>query len=108
MAVKAIDKHGMPETFYRASRCCRLLGNPTAYLIIKVIGKTRITPTEISRKLNISLATVSRTLRHLRNLDLVRYEATAQHKIYWIKDEKVFNIMSDLEKFVENIRKKRL
>jgi DNA-binding transcriptional ArsR family regulator len=70
----SITKTKMPETMYRASRCCRILGNPTAYLILRALGKRRITPTEISRNSELNLSTVSRTLRHLRDIDMVRYE----------------------------------
>ena len=41
------NKKNMPEDWYRASRCCRLLGNPGAYLILRTIGKNKITPTAL-------------------------------------------------------------
>ena len=39
-----MTKHNMPETMYRASRCCRILGNPTAYLILRFLGNNRRSP----------------------------------------------------------------
>ena len=104
----SITKKKMPETLYRASRCCRILGNPTAYLIVKDLGKKKKTPTQISRDLELNLSTVSRTLRHLREIDIVRYETAGGVREYWIKDYKVFAILNSLEKLVENIRKKKI
>jgi len=99
-------KEGMPETMYRASRCCRVLGNPTAYLLLRCIGRERKTPSELSDTTRISLTTVSMTLRHLRELDLVRYEALGTRKLYWVKDPGVLDVLDSLEGFVERMRKK--
>ena len=52
----------MPETQYRASRLCRVLGNPTAYLIITMLAKSRRTPTDLAEELRLSLKTTSETL----------------------------------------------
>jgi len=103
-----MTKHNMPETMYRASRSCRILGNPTAYLMLRFIGTRRKTPTEISQGLEVSLSVVSVTLRQLRNLDLVRYETKGKTKEYWVKDRKVLDILFTLEACVKTVRKKRL
>ncbi|MBN1673943.1 MAG: winged helix-turn-helix transcriptional regulator [Kiritimatiellae bacterium] len=97
----------MPETMYRASRCCRALGNPTAYLILRLLDTRRMTPSEMSQALHVSLPTISVTLRHLRNLDLVRYETRGITKEYWVKDAKVLTVLSTLEALVGTMREKR-
>jgi len=102
-----INKHNMPETMYRASRCCRILGNPTAYLILRFLGPKRKTPSQISQGLNLTLPAVSITLRQLRNLDLVRYETRGITREYWVKDPEVLDMLSALETWVKSIRKKR-
>lgn len=96
----------MLETEYRASRICRVLGNPTAYQIIKVLLKSKKTPSAIAKKLRVSKTLVSSTLRILRNTDLVRYETKGIEKVYWIKDDTVFNVTRSLEKFVKRMRQK--
>lgn len=103
-----ISKHNMPETMYRASRCCRILGNPTAYLIVRFLGTSRKAPTQISEAVGVSLSAVSFTLRQLRNLDLVRYETKGITKEYWVKDSKVLDILSTLEAWVRTMRKKQI
>jgi len=103
-----ISKQKMPETMYRASRCCRVLGNPTAYLILRCLDRSRKTPGNLSEELKIPIATVSITLRHLRHLDLVRYETRGRTKEYWIKDPKILNFLAWIEEWVESMRKKRI
>ena len=103
----SITKQTMPETMYRASRCCRMLGNPTAYLILQCLGQNRKTPGELSRELRAPVSTISMTLRHLRQLDLVRYETKGNTKEYWIKERKILAILSLLEQWVESMRKKQ-
>jgi len=96
----------MPETWYRASRCCRVLGNPTAYLILKCLAEKRRTPTELAEELGVGLTTVSATLRHLRESDLVRYLTRGKEKAYWVKDERLLESMALVERFVETMRTK--
>ena len=91
---------------YRASRCCRVLGNPTAYLLLRCIGRERKTPSELSDATHVGLTTVSMTLRHLRELDLVRYETQGTRKVYWVKDPSVLSVLDSLERFVERMREK--
>ena len=94
----------IPEVHYRASRICRVLGNPTAYEILHLLQKRRMQPEEISKALGISMPTVSATLRSLRQLDLVRYIVKWQKREYWIKDNMVLVIMKNLENLVKRIK----
>lgn len=103
-----MTKHNMPETIYRASRCCRVLGNPAAYLILRFLGNKSKSPSQISEGLRISLPAVSVTLRQLRNVDLVRYETKGITRDYWVKDPKVLDLLDTLEALTKIMRKKRL
>ncbi len=96
----------MPETQYRASRVCRVLGNPTAYQILKALYGARKKPREIAADLGISSTLVSQTLRIMRNVDVVRYETKGKEKIYWIKDNSIYRICRALEEFVVRIRRR--
>lgn len=102
-----LTKQTMPETMYRASRCCRILGNPTAYLILRCLDIKHKTPGELSQELRMPISTISMTLRHLRQLDMVRYETQGNTKQYWIKERKILNILGFLEQWVEDMRKKQ-
>jgi DNA-binding transcriptional ArsR family regulator len=97
----------MLETDYRASRFCRVLGNPTAYQILKLLVKSRMTPTELSKKIGLSLKTISDTLRNLRQVNLVRYETRDKNKIYFLKDESLIQILTNIGEYVEKMRVKK-
>jgi len=93
----------MCEVRYRASRICRVLGNPTAYELLHVLKKRKKSPEQLAHILGVSIATVSVVLRILRNLDLVRYEVKWRSRYYWIKTNAVNSVMADLEKLVKII-----
>jgi predicted transcriptional regulator len=97
----------MPETHYRASRFCRVLGNPTAYEILKLLSKSKKTPTELSKDIGLSLKTVSETLRNLRQINLVRYTTEQNRKIYFLKDKFLHNALQHIEQYVEKMRVKK-
>jgi transcription initiation factor IIE alpha subunit len=94
----------MPETEYRASRVCRILGNPTAYQVIKSLFDREKTPSELAHEVDVSVATISDVLRNLRNIDVVRYEVRTHERVYWIKRPEVVEILIKLEQFVAKIR----
>ncbi len=96
----------MLETDYRASRVCRILGNPTAYRVLKALLGVPKTPSRIARELGLSIFTVSFTLRGLRNVDLVRYEARGREKVYWIKEDVITTVCGSLETLVGRVRRK--
>ena len=101
-----VPKKRMQETMYRSSRYFRVLGNPTAYLILRSLGSERKTPTELSRELERSIQTISMTLRHLRQVNLVRYETEGNSKYYWIKDKAVLELLDAGEDLAARMRKK--
>ncbi len=94
----------IPELHYRSSRICRVLGNPTAYEILKLLKNAEMKPTEIASLFGLSLPTICDTLRSLRQLDLVRYETRKDGKFYFIKDAKILEVMREIEWLVIRIR----
>ncbi len=97
-------KRKVPELYYRSSRICRVLGNPTAYQILKSLVEDSKTPSLIAEELRLSLPTVSTALRNLRQIDLVRYENKKEGKVYSTKDETITSVLALLEKLVKNIK----
>lgn len=94
----------IPEVHYRSSRVCRVLGNPTAYEILKTLAKEKMRPHEIARDFGLSLPTICVALRSLRQLDLVRYEAIRGGKVYFIKDETILAILDLLEHLITRLK----
>ena len=97
----------MSETHYRASRFCRVLGNPTAYEILKILAQSEKTPTELARNLGLSVKTISETLRNLRQINLVRYTTKENRKMYSPKDRLLLRVLIYIEKYVERMRVKK-
>lgn len=97
----------MLETRYRASRFCRVLGNPTAYEILKVLSTSEKTPTDLAGDIGLSVKTVSETLRNLRQIDLVRYTTKRNTKVYFLKDRLLVRVLMDIEKYVARMRVKK-
>ena len=95
-------KRKMPETEYRASQVCRILGNPTAYQVIKSLFNDKKSPTELSKEIRVSVITISDVLCNLRNIDLVRYEVRANTHIYWLKDPMLKATIEAIEHLLKN------
>jgi DNA-binding transcriptional ArsR family regulator len=94
----------VPESQYRSSRFCRVLGNPTAYQIIRYLSRDEATPTELAKHIGLSLPTICCTLRTLRNIDAIRYEIVNKNKVYYLKDETLARILDNIEHFVRHMR----
>ena len=97
----------MPETMYRASRYYRVLGNPTAYLIVKRLADGRRSPSGLAEDVNRTISTVSKTLRHLHQVDLVRYDTDGFTRQYCLKDKGILDILARTEKLADRMRKQR-
>lgn len=97
----------MPETEYRGSRLCRILGNPTAYQIIKLLMRNKASVSQLTQRIGLSLQTISDTLKNLRNVDLVRYETVGKRKIYFLKDDSLSALIKSIEIFVQRMRVKK-
>lgn len=100
-----MSRRKMLETHYRASRFCRVLGNPTAYQILRLLEESKKTPTELAKDLGLSLKTTSATLRHMRQINLVRYTTASNRKIYFLKDQTLVKILKNIESFVDTMRR---
>ena len=92
------------ETHYRASRFCRVLGNPTAYEILKILAKSERTPTDLATDVGLSVKAVSETLRNLRQINLVRYTTKENRRVYFLKNRLLVKVLKYIEKYVERMR----
>lgn len=96
----------MRETAYRASRWFRVLGNPLAYRVVVTMGARRKGVTELAGALGCPVSVISETLRHLREVDIVRYETSGRNKEYWVKDARVPVLLRQVERMVDRMRSK--
>ena len=94
----------MLETYYRASRFCRVPGNPTAYQILKLLKKSSQIPSELADKVGVSLKSISSILRNMRQINLVRYEPQNKNKFYFLKDSLLPEVLNHIERYVDKMR----
>jgi len=92
----------MEEAWYRASRLCRLLGNPVAFQVVVLLDRGGpLAPGEITRCVRRKLSTVSQTLAKLRGAELVRYETQGRRTRYWLKQPRETRaVLAGLLRFV--------
>jgi DNA-binding transcriptional ArsR family regulator len=63
----------MDEKRYRASRLCRLLGNPIVYqLVLLLEAGGLLTPSKLAKLIGRQISTISIHLAKLRTADVVR------------------------------------
>ena len=98
-------KKKIPEIRYRASRICRILGNPTAYETLHLLNNGPRTPEQLAQDLGVSMPTISQVLRTLRNIDLVRYEVFWRSRKYFLKIPEALDAMKTLENIIKKIEK---
>jgi DNA-binding transcriptional ArsR family regulator len=99
-----LNQGAMEERAYRQSRLCRVLGNPLAYSIVKLLAETReITPSRIARGVGRSVSRVSHVLAALRTMEVVRYETNGNQASYRLKHPReTRQLLASLERFVDS------
>ena len=97
----------MEETKYRASRLCRLMGNPVVYQLVSLLGDNGpLTPSKLAKFAGRSVQTVSEHLGKLRSADIVRYDSKGKEVHYWLKHKrKTLDLLDALEKVVHSTSK---
>ncbi len=99
------DWFDMDESEYRVSQLCRVLGNPKAFHILRVIQRRgEATPTELSKRVNRTVSTVCAHLKSLKETHLVRYLKTEGNTVYRIKPSGLPRVQKALEALVKEIR----
>jgi len=84
-----VDWFDMPEIPYRASRVLKTLGNPKAYALVHLLLEQEVlSVNEMAKYLHRASWTVSKILRPLRDLDVVRYQREGRGSLYTLKDPK--------------------
>ena len=99
----------MEERAYRQSRLCRLLGNPLAFSIVRLLAENKdISPSQVARGVGRSVSRVSHVLAALRMTEVVRYETDGKQARYRLKHPReIRQILSALEKFIESASSSR-
>ena len=94
----------MEERAYRQSRLCRLLGNPVAFLVVRLLGEHgNMTPSQIGRSVGRSVSAISHVLAKLRLAEVVRYQTDGKQARYRLKHPReIRQILRDLSEFIDS------
>lgn len=94
----------------RSSQLCRILGNPLAYRIVRLLGEGRRRPMELARQLGASASAVVNQLKHLKLAGVVLFESggvrRAGRKVeYYLADRALALRLDALERTVDALRR---
>lgn len=84
----------------------KALADPTRLKILRYISEQELTPSELSRRLNLRAPTVTHHLKELRLAGLVNLTLHGQEKFYRAKLEALNSVHMDLKAFLENTSEK--
>ncbi|MBV8881510.1 MAG: winged helix-turn-helix transcriptional regulator [Planctomycetaceae bacterium] len=92
----------------RASQFCRILGNPLAYRIVRLLDGKRRRPMELAKILGVSATAVVNQLRALKIAGAVHYNSTgvrrAGRKVeYWLSDRSLARSLDSFERCVRSM-----
>ena len=92
----------------RGSQLCRILGNPIAYRIVRILGEGRRRPMDLARLLGVSASAVVNQLKHLKIAGVVLFESggvrRAGRKVeYYLADPKLDRRLVDLERGLKSL-----
>jgi predicted transcriptional regulator len=87
----------------RGSQLCRILGNPLAYRIVRLLGRGRRRPMDLARLLDASASAVVNQLKNLKLAGVVRFESSgvrrAGRKVeYYLADRSLAGRLESLER----------
>ena len=93
----------------RASQFCRILGNPLAYRIVRLLDGRRKRPIEMARTLGASAPAVVNQLRSLKLAGVVRARSGGVRRggrrvEYWLSEPSLGRCVGDLERCLRGIR----
>ncbi len=87
----------------RTSLFCRILGNPLAYRIVRMLDGQRRRPVELARALGASATAVVNQLKHLKLAGIVRTHSTGVRRggrkvEYWLEAPSLGRCIGELER----------
>lgn len=102
-----VNWNDMAEAHYRVSRMMKTFGNPKAYSLARLLlDRGPMTVDEMVRLLHRSQTAVSKILRPLRDLEIVRYQRKGNTVIYTLKaPETLREILRRCEAYVVEVAK---
>ena len=92
----------------RASVFCRIVGNPLAYEIVRLLESKRRRPMELAEMLRVSATAVVNQLKNLKIAGVVRYHSSGVRRAgrrveYWLADPSLSVCLGRLERCLKEL-----
>lgn len=92
----------------RGSQLCRILGNPIAYRIVRILGEGRRRPMQLAKELGVSASAVVNQLKHLKIAGVVRFESGGVRRAgrrvdYYLADPSFARRLDGLERSLKSL-----
>ena len=88
----------MKEKEKRTVNIFKALGCDTRYKIIMELSKKQLCPKELGKLLRKNSTTISKHLKILRDLDIVRYNTVDKNVFYRLKKKELIDLIKYTEK----------
>ena len=88
----------MREQEQRIVSIFKALGNPIRFKIVKLLQKGEMCTSKIAENLGRDKSTISRHLKGLMDLDIVKYFTKDKYVFYRLKNDSVLKLMQYAEK----------
>ena len=88
----------MREKEQRIVSIFKVLGSPPCFKIIKLLQNGEMCTSKIAENLGRNKSTISKHLKNLINLDIVRYVTRNKYVFYRLKKDSVLNLIKYAEK----------
>ena len=92
----------------RGSQLCRILGNPIAYRIVRILGGGRRRPMDLAKEIGVSASAVVNQLKPLKIAGVVLFQSTgfrrAGRKVeYYLADPGLARRLDGLERGLKSL-----
>jgi predicted transcriptional regulator len=103
-----MTKRTTDDDVRRGSQLCRILGNPIAYEIVRILGEGRRRPMELARELGVSASAVVNQLKHLKLAGVVHFESGGARRAgrrvdYYLADRALATRIDALERTLKGL-----
>ncbi|MCD6578894.1 winged helix-turn-helix transcriptional regulator [bacterium] len=88
----------MKETEKRTVGIFKALGSPTRFKIVKLLDVGEMYTSEIAKNLGKDKSTISKHLKILKDLNIVRYVTKDKYVFYRLKKDTVLDLINYAEK----------
>lgn len=97
-----------PKFYEYYSMVCHTVTNPSRLQIIELIGKGKLNVSELQKKTDLSMSSLSNHLGSLFKIGVLKREKVGTFTYYYLTDLSLLKIIDKMSNFVINISESKL